>query len=232
MTFRLRLDEHMFVCGQTGSGKTYRAERLLRARAQLSRVIIIDPKAEFWLPGAKLVGSYSKRHKVQIFRPDLGEYADDEVSQYDRIFRAIWADGRPITVYVDELNATLPGPQSALRSLERMYRQGRSKQIAVWASTQQPVNIPSVAFTESTHILAFYMSFEGHAEKVERFTYRGVADQIMNLQWHHSLYCCTRRRIRQELPPEFPTDVVPLSPPSPDQLPFWPRFRRWLGFSA
>lgn len=231
MAIGVRLDEHMFICGQTGSGKTYRAEKMLRARAQLSRVIVIDPKGEFWLPGAKVVNNYSKRQRVQIFRPDLGEFAEPEVDQYDRIFRAVWNDGRPITVYIDELNATLPGPQSALRSLERMYRQGRSKEIAVWASTQQPINIPAVAFTESTHILAFYLAYRGHAEKVENFTYKGVADQIVNLGWHHSLYLCPRRRIRRPLPPEVPTDANALTPPSPDSLPFWQRLRLWLGLS-
>lgn len=201
----LRADEHLACFGMTGSGKTYRLERLIAARAASSRVLCIDPKGEFWIKGAKLVNTYSKRHAIQIYRPDLEETAEAEVDQYDRIFRAAWRDGRPLTIYIDELNATLPGPQSCLRSLERIYRQGRSRGITVWAASQRPKDIPSVAFTESTHIISFWLGWRNDAEKVESFTYKGVADQILALPWHHALYCCPRRRLRLLLPPDIDT---------------------------
>lgn len=226
MTLTIGEGEHLFVCGQTGSGKSYRMERLIAARAQQSRVAIIDPKGEFWIKGAKIVEKYHKRHRVQIFRPDLDETAIPEVEQYDQFFRAIWRDGRPCTVYIDELNATLPGPQSCLRSLERMYRQGRSRRIVVWAATQRPKEIPSVAFTESTHILSFWLGWRGDAEKVESFTFKGVADQIVSLEWHHLLYCCPRRRQRLILPPNVGTDAAVTTPTPTDARPVW---RRWLG---
>lgn len=225
-------DEHVFVCGMTGSGKSYRARLMLRARAAHSRVLVIDPKNEFWVPGAKVVRRYSRRHRVQIYRPDLEDGALEEVEQYDALFRAVWRDGRPITVYVDELNATLPGPQSCLRSLERLYRQGRSRRITVWASTQRPKDIPSLAFTESTHILSFWLNWAADAEKVETFTYRGVAAQIAALDWHHALYCCPRRRQRLILPPDIDTHAETLTP-TPARAESWlATIGRWLGINA
>lgn len=220
--------EHVFICGQTGTGKTYRAQKLLKARAQASRVFAIDPKAEFWLPGAKLVNDYHRKHRVQIFRPDLADGAEKELDQYDRIFRKIWQHGEPITIYVDELNSTLPGPTSALRSLDRIYRQGRSKRITVWASTQVPKQIPSIVFQQSTHHLIFWLNWESDAEKVESFTFKGVADQIAELKEYEMLYCNPRKRIRQQLAPDVDTtSTLVHTPSSDDQSPF-SRLAAWL----
>lgn len=228
MAIHFGQSEHVFICGQTGTGKTWRAQKLLRARATASRVIAIDPKAEFWIPGAKLVNDYHKKHRIQIFRPDLSDGAEKELDQYDRIFRKIWQHGEPITIYVDELNSTLPGPNSALRSLDRIYRQGRSKRITVWSSTQVPKQIPSIVFQQSTHMLIFWLNWESDAEKVESFTYRGVADQIATLKEYEILYCCPRRRIRQQLPPNVDTATELLHNPSSEEASPLSRIAAWL----
>lgn len=182
---RLGLDEHLSLFGMTGSGKTYRAKMLLRA---VPRKIVLDSKHTYHDIGAKYVRKYEPSVPYQVFR------ASDDIERYDDYLRAAWRDNRPVVIYVDEVFDLSASSRNLTKALGRFIREGRERHQRVWMASQQPSNIPSIVFTESTHIFAFYINWSGHREKIEQFTGDGMADGIARLQGHDYYYFSTLER--------------------------------------
>lgn len=186
LPIRLGLDEHIALFGMTGSGKTFRAKMILRA---VPRKIVLDSKHTYRDVGARIVRRYSPWLPYQVFR------AGDDLDAYDAFLRDAWRDRRPVTLYVDETFDLSSSSRNLVRPLGRFIREGRERHQRVMLASQQPSNIPSVVFTESTHIFAFYINWAGHREKVEQFTGDGMADGIARLQGHDYYYFSTHERV-------------------------------------
>jgi hypothetical protein len=192
--------DRVALFGMTGTGKTTRARLLLAA---CPRTVILDPKGTYHDGRAQRVTRYERRTPHQLFR------AGDDRQAYEDYLSALWRDGQPCVVYVDEVADLASSSRVLSRQLSRAIREGREVGIRVWSATQRPADIPSVIFTEADHIWTFYLSYEGDREKVQRFTTDGMADRIDLLRGHDSWYFSHRIRSAIFVPAEA-TNVNPV----------------------
>lgn len=183
---RIGPSDHLAIFGMTGTGKTYLARSLLRA---VPRRVVLDPKHMYHDDAARVVREYDHKHPYQIYR------AGDDIDAYDHYLRAVWDDGRPTVIYVDEVADLARSTRVLSRQLSRAIREGRQRHIRVWSASQRPADIPSVVFTEASHIYCFYLSYEGDRRKVERFTGDGIAEGVANLRGHEYYYWSVRGRV-------------------------------------
>ena len=162
-------DKHVFICGMTGTGKSYLAERYL---AGYDYVVKLDTKNEtderiieglspwYGLEEGKdfeIIRSVDlldqcEKNKI-IFVPD---YDDQNEETFNKFFR--WCFERENTiVWVDEL-MSVGSAMKYPKELGRIYQQGRSKNVAIWACSQRPSGVPLIATANSTYFFVFNMA--------------------------------------------------------------------------
>lgn len=176
MKIQIRNDVRAVFVGATGSGKSQLAKHFL---PRLNRVVVIDPKHTFKLPGFEvrknlpLMGS---KFRI-VYRP--GRNDDEHLTSflYDLLH------GRNCTIYCDELSTLSEQFPAATDQLADIARTGRELHVAVWSTVQRPRWVPRVFFTEAEIVFLFnlrsaedrdYMSqFVGPEgrEPIERFSF-------------------------------------------------------------
>lgn len=159
-------DEHVLICGATGTGKSYLAEHYL---ACYDYVVKLDTKDETderlrkglspWY-GLKegedftIVRSIDKLDEVDtdkiIYVPP---YEEQNEETFNAFFSWIFARENTI-VWIDEL-MSIGTANKCPRELGRLYQQGRSKNIGIWACSQRPSGIPLICTANSKHFFAF-----------------------------------------------------------------------------
>lgn len=171
-------DEHVFIAGKTGTGKSKLAEIYLAGFD--TRVVKLDTKGEV----------YERRKKGMELWQGLNEGKDfivcetiEEVYQaetlkiiyvpvpeeqteeaYNTFFRWCYME-QEITVWVDEL-MSVSSAQKYPDQMRSIWTRGRSREIAMWACTQRPLDIPSLAMSSSTHFFIFNLKQDQDRKKV------------------------------------------------------------------
>jgi hypothetical protein len=201
--------EHVTTIGPTGSGKTVLNRYILRRR----RFVVVlgiknrDPElyGPFQADGFKLVhrfnldedskdndpkvlfvprtdkhGAEARRDKQKAFRLALNDIMDAQAA----------AGHENWTVYADDVRYM--SDQLGLRTeFEEIWIAGRSEGITMVASTQEPVDIPVMAYGQATHLFLFRSTDRRRADRMAELTgvNRDVArDTILRLPPHQFLY--------------------------------------------
>jgi hypothetical protein len=201
--FRWTQGEHLTTIGPTGSGKTVLNRQLLRRR---DFVVVLGIKQR----DPELYGPFQDQgyHLVRKFNPEPPHDADQWrvllVPQTDRhgtegrqakakVFRQALNDIQDAgnwAVYADDV-LYLSDQLRLAPELEELWILGRSEGVSVVASSQEPVNVPVMAYSAATHLFLFKNPDLYRARRMAELTgvNREVAQEtIMRLPDHECLY--------------------------------------------
>lgn len=163
------------IVGTTGSGKTVLSKYLLRF---CNRVIVLDPKHEFMLPGFKVnkfsfPNPWTKEFRL-VLRPRPTEEDDLRMAAFlQTAYRR-----KNVTIYCDELAVIDDLYPETLKQLKVIQVTGRSKHVAVWNATQRPRNFPRVFMTESEVFFMFRLQSEEDRDYMAGFVGNEVEEKI------------------------------------------------------
>jgi hypothetical protein len=158
--------EHVITIGPTGSGKTVLNFELLKY-SPIPWVVVFgvkrrDPElyGPFQRRGYQLVHTFNAKPEKQtkfLYVPTTrkqGREARQELAEHFR--RAMYdiLDHGAWVVYIDDV-IVLSRQYNLRIELEDLWQLGRSEEISVVASAQEPVNIPVVAYGSSTWLFVF-----------------------------------------------------------------------------
>lgn len=195
--------EHLTTIGPTGSGKTVLNRELLDRRTftivlgvknhddelygpfqakgyELTSTFQPEPPddAEYskilFVPRSSLHGVQARAAKTKAFRVVLNEV-------YDVGYWCVYADD--IQYMADKLKLHA--------EFEELWMLGRSEGVSVAASSQEPVDIPVMAYGMATHLFLFQNRDRYRARRMAELTgvHREIAEQtIMELPDHEFLY--------------------------------------------
>jgi hypothetical protein len=210
------IGEHLTTIGVTGSGKTVLNRHLLRRRAFVCLMGVKNHDPELYGPfereGYELVHSFdpvvpedTKQRKV-LYVPLSAKYGTEGRAEKGRKFRGVlneiydvghWcAAADDVQYMVDKLKV---GPE-----LEELWMLGRSEGVTVAASSQEPVDIPVMAYGMATHLFLFGNPDVYRAKRMAELTglARDVTEKvILGLPEHEFLYINrkTRKMLRSKV---------------------------------
>jgi hypothetical protein len=199
----MRQGEHVTSIGPTGSGKTVLNRELLKLR---DFVVVLGVKNR----DPELYGGFEREgyRQVSKFNPTPPDSADEERVLYvpqtskhgqegrkERAARLRHAlndvyDAGSWAVYIDDVQYV--ADQLGLATeLEELWMLGRSEGVTVVASSQEPVNIPLMAYGMATHLFLFKNPDLRRADRMAELTGVNrdiVRDTILRLPSHEFLY--------------------------------------------
>lgn len=155
------------MIGRTGSGKTVLMRELVR---DIPWTVLLGTKntdvelyGGYQAVGFEIVETFDptppREHSRVIFRPrrtGIGAAADRRQSErFGEVFNEVFEAGN-WHIDVDEI-WTIDNELRLGHELSYFWSAGRSEGITVVGGTQEPVNIPRIAFTASTHLFFFGM---------------------------------------------------------------------------
>jgi hypothetical protein len=133
-------------------------------------------------------------HKRILFVPEAHGYHGTEARQRKaRAFRGVLNDVQDVggwCVYLDD-TAYISDQLRLQPELEELWMLGRSEGVSVMASSQEPVNIPVMAYGMATHLMLFRNADRYRARRMAELTgvNRDQAEQlILSLPDHEFLY--------------------------------------------
>lgn len=211
-----KIGEHLTDIGPTGSGKTVLMRRLLRRRSFVCLMGVKNRDPELYGPfereGYELVHSFdpvapddAKQRKV-LYVPLSTKHGVEGRQEKGRKFRGVlneiydvgyWcAACDDIQYMVDKLKV---GPE-----MEELWMLGRSEGVTVAASSQEPVDIPVMAYGMATHLFLFGNPDVYRAKRMAELTglFREVTEKvILGLPEHEFLYINrkTRKMLRSKV---------------------------------
>lgn len=203
--FRWKRGEHLTTIGPTGSGKTVLNRQLLRLR---DLVVVLGVKER----DPELYGPFEKEgyELKRTFDPDWA-FEDDEpnlVLYVPRTTKQTAAERRKElasrfrqaltgvrvtgwwTVYADDV-LYLADQLKLEADLEEVWILARSEEVTVVVSSQEPVNIPVMAYSAATHLFLFHNPDLYRVKRMAELTgvNREIAQEaILRLQPHEFLY--------------------------------------------
>lgn len=174
-------DEHVFVAGMNGTGKSFLCENYLRT---YQYVIKLDTKNETEerrregkSPWTGLVENEDFTVIKSLYDLDTvdtdkiiycPDFEEQNLDTYDQFFD--WVFRRENTIiWIDELMGIGSATTYPI-NLKRIYTQGRSKNVAVWACTQRPSGIPAISIANSRHFFIFDLMLADDRKKVANIT--------------------------------------------------------------
>lgn len=159
-------DEHVLICGATGTGKSYLAERYLANYQYVVKLDTKDETDERLRKGQSAWVGLTENDDFTIVRNiDLLDdcetdkiiyvppYDEQNEETFNKFFAWIFARENTI-VWIDELMSVATSYKCP-KELGRIYQQGRSKGVGVWACSQRPSGIPLICTANSKHFFAF-----------------------------------------------------------------------------
>lgn len=157
--------KHVFICGMPGTGKSFLAEHYL---AGYEYVVKLDTKDEtderldngeaIWdgVPQKDLSvvraldDLYLAETKKIVYVPP---YEEQDEEHFNAFFNFCF-ERQNTLIWIDEL-MSIGTPHRYPRGLGRVYTQGRSKNVGVWACSQRPSSVPAIATANSTYFFIF-----------------------------------------------------------------------------
>jgi hypothetical protein len=195
--------EHITTIGPTGSGKTVLNRQLLHRR---DFVVVLgvkkrDPElyGPFEREGYELVRTFNPepppdRDTVKLlYVPLTDKHGAEGRQSRARRFRQALNDVYDVgfwTVYADDIQYMADQLRLAAE-FEELWMLGRSEGVTVVASSQEPVDIPLMAYGMATHLFLFRNNDLRRAQRMAELTgvNREVAQQtILKLPEHEFLY--------------------------------------------
>lgn len=192
--WRYRPGEHVTLLAPTGNGKTHLTQELLDRSAtpeNPSVCLIAKPRdvtVKGWVKrsGHKVVTTwpvpptpfqYEKPPGYVLWPRHRFDPALDD-PEHHRIFRAAILDsykrGKRIT-FCDE-TVGLQG-LGLTGELETVWRQGRSMENGLWASSQAPIDISTYAYSQAQHMFLGYIGDKKKRERLGEIS--GVDEQLV-----------------------------------------------------
>lgn len=168
--FRWLQGEHLTTIGPTGSGKTVLNRQLLRLRSMVVVLGVKQRDPELYEPflneGYELRRTFDADWAFEQDEPSLVLYvpqtskpvASERQKELSNRFRQalsdIYVTKAPWAVYCDDVNY-LADDLKLGPDLRELWYLGRSQNITMVASSQEPVNIPIAAYGSATHLFIF-----------------------------------------------------------------------------
>jgi hypothetical protein len=196
--------EHLTTIGPTGSGKTVLNRELLKRRDLVVVLGVKNRDAELYGPFQKM--GYHLQHTFDpqppadaaehlvLFVPRAdGKHGQDARQVRTRRFRNALNGVMDVgywCVYIDDAQYT--ADQLRLKvEMEEIWILGRSEKVTMAASSQEPVDIPVMAYGQATHLFLFKNTDRRRAQRMAELT--GVNREatehiIMALDDHEFLY--------------------------------------------
>jgi hypothetical protein len=202
-SLRMKQGDHLTSIGPTGSGKTVLNRELLKLR---DFVVVLGVKNR----DPELYGGFEREGYRQVNKFDATppDDADSERVLYVPQTSRHGAEGRREraaklrlalndvydagywAVYIDDVQYV--SDQLGLATeLEELWMLGRSEGVTVVASSQEPVNIPLMAYGMATHLFLFKNPDLRRADRMAELTgvnRDAVRDTILRLPPHEFLY--------------------------------------------
>jgi len=206
--------EHITIIGPTGSGKTRLARILLRRRQFVVVLGIKNRDSELYGPfereGYQLVRSFDPEPGGDIervlFAPRTELKGKEGRTYKSKRFRQVLHDVYDAggwCVYADDIQYM--ADQLALATeFEELWILGRSEGVSLVASSQEPVDIPVMAYGQARHLFLFNNDDRRRADRMAELVglNREVArDTILRLPEHEFLYVNknTKRMLRSKV---------------------------------
>lgn len=96
-------------------------------------------------------------------------FEEQEQEYYDALMKWVYMRENT-TLWIDELMEVCPGPFKYPPYLKGVLTRGRSKNVACWACTQRPSDIPSIVMGNCTHFFIFDMNLPQDRDKIAKTT--------------------------------------------------------------
>lgn len=159
-------DKHVFICGMTGTGKSYLTEKYLTGYKYVVKLDTKDETDERLRMGKSAWDGLVENRDFSIIRniDELDEcdtdkiiyvppYDEQDEDTFNKFFR--WCFERENTIiWIDEL-MSIANANRCPKELGRIYQQGRSKNVAIWACSQRPSGVPLIATANSSYYFVF-----------------------------------------------------------------------------
>lgn len=189
-------DKHVMVCGMPGTGKSYLAEKYLTGYDYVVKLDTKDETSERRKKGLSpwdgleegkdftVVTSFDALDDCEtdkiIFVPSYDEQTEEVFNSFFH-----WCFVRENTIiWIDEL-MSIGTAMRYPKELGRVYTQGRSKNVAIWACTQRPAGIPAIATANTTYFFVFDMMLPNDRKRMSDAT--GMP-QMMDLPEGHNFW--------------------------------------------
>jgi hypothetical protein len=201
--WRWRQGEHVTTIGPTGSGKTVLNRQLLRRRDYVVILGIKNRDQELYGPfeqeGYELVHRFEPEPPAQsneskvLFVPRSDKHGAEARQEKSRAFRQVLNDVYDVgywCVYADDIQYMADKLKLATE-FEELWQIGRSERVSVVASSQEPVDIPVMAYGSATHLFLFANRDLYRARRMAELTgvNREIAETtILSLPPHEFLY--------------------------------------------
>lgn len=157
--------ERLAVVGTSGSGKTTLIKKLLAIDPDPVKIIVDSKPDDTWEPRQWWDTRKSQADKpvllphlrIRMLRPGTYVYRPEEPPYSDPrnavLFSRVLRRGN-LTIVFDELNDFANGSY-VIPSVNKLFRQGRSKRVRILAGFQRPAQIPIGALSEITKAAVF-----------------------------------------------------------------------------
>lgn len=204
---RLLQGQHITIIGTTGSGKTVLARELLKTRDYVAVLGTKNTDIELYAPFQALGYEITDNFEAEpdrdesriIFRPRLAtpdaKGRKGQAEAFQVMLFEVWEVGG-WTLYADEI-FTLTNSLNLGVTFDEFWTAGRSENITVVASTQEPVNIPRRAYTAATHLFLFQNSDQTRIDRISELSAghgKLVRRLLPLLPEHEFIYVNTRTR--------------------------------------
>lgn len=181
---KIGVDKHVGIAGQTGTGKSVLAEIYLAGVTEVD-VVKLDTKGEVYerrkkkepiwrgLVEGKDYTVVERLEELDDVRTRKIIYApifeEQELEYYDALMKWVYMRENT-TLWIDELMEVCPSHFKYPPYLKGIMTRGRSKNVAVWACTQRPADIPAIVFGNCSHFFIFDMNLPQDREKMAKIT--------------------------------------------------------------
>lgn len=202
-SFRWLQGEHLTTIGPTGSGKTVLNRELLKRRDYVIVLGFKNRDAELYGPfqamGYELERSFDPvptadtNEKLVLFVPRTEKHGAEGRAVKGRRFRQVLNDVYDVgdwTVYVDDLQYASDQLRLA-PELEEIWMLGRSEGVTLVGSSQEPVDIPPMAYNAAVHLFLFANRDDYRAERMGKLAginRQLVREVVLALPDHEFLY--------------------------------------------
>ena len=197
MELHIPTDKHVLICGATGTGKSYLAEQYLKT---YKYVIKLDTKDETnerrrrglspWegLTEGKdftVTSDFEQLDEIETDKIIYNPLYDDQTEDlFNRFFDWVFKRENTI-VWIDEVMG-LATAHRMPRAMLRIYTQGRSKNVGLWACSQRPAGIPAIILANSDHYFIFNLNNINDRKRIYDMT--GMKEMLELPQGHNFWY--------------------------------------------